>query len=373
MNQAIKPSHASRAADYRRIKFSIDMKRKLFTYIIWALGVLLLGFQPAIGAEPLSKQLGLRIKTIMLDPWYGGEEKGPLIGQKYGKDITLEIAQKLQGQLETSGFKVYLTRNGDRLVPLEDRVFQGKSKGADVQLAIKVSLAKKDCIKLFMASPPIKKPRNVTATKKTEDLGTELNEIFNNIKADDIREESLLLSKIISDKFKGGLSPTCVELWKGKDYILTNAQSPTVMVDFRISPTAKKPLILDSASLDEIAGLLADSIKQYSDKRATKTSQEYTNDWCPKITFIGKTAEILNVEKCEYISGITIKLIYNGVDTYPAKLKFILLDAEGNKLPSDQTKHVSGPARLEKGQYGTFTIQYKGNDNPSKIEIEGVW
>ena len=246
------------------------MKRNLFTYTIWSLGVLLLLFQPAIGAEPLSEQLGLRIKTIMLDPWYGGEEKGPLISQKLGKDITLEISQKLQGKLEASGLKVFVTRSGDRLVPREDRVFQGKSKGADVHLAIKASPSKKDCIRLFMASPPIKKPRNATVTKKTEVLGTELNEIFNNIKADDIREESLLLAKIISDKFKGGFSPICVESWKGKDYILTNAQSPTVMVDFRISPTAKKPFTLDADSLDKIAGLLADSINAYSEKRKPK-------------------------------------------------------------------------------------------------------
>jgi len=226
--------------------------------------------QPAIGAEPLSAQLGLQVKTIMLDPWYGGEEKGPVISQRLGKDITLEIALALQSKLEATGFKVFLTRNGDRLVPLEDRVFQGKSKGADVHLAIKVSLAKKDCIRLLMASPPVKKKRNAIVTKKTAELGTELNEIFNNIKADDIREESLLLSNIISDKFKGGPSTTCVELWKGKGYILTNAQSPTVMVDFGISPTAKEPFILDAAAHDKIAGLLADSINDYSERRKPK-------------------------------------------------------------------------------------------------------
>ncbi len=209
----------------------------------------------------------------MLDPWYGGEEKGPLVSKRFGKDITLDIAQKLQSQLEASRFKVYLTRSGDRLVPLEDRVFQSKSKGADVHLAIKVSIAEKDCIRLSMASPPIKKPRNTTVTKKTEDLGTELNEMFNNIEADDIREESLLLSKIILDKFKGGLLSNCVELWKGKDYILTNAQSPTVMVDFRLSPNAKSTFNFDVAAVDKIAGLLADSINDFSERRKLKENK----------------------------------------------------------------------------------------------------
>lgn len=246
------------------------MKRKLFTCIIASLGVLLLGFQPAIGAESLSKQLGLRIKTIMLDPWYGGEEKGPLIAQKYGKDITLEIAQKLQVQLEASGFKVYLTRNGYRSVPLEDRSFQGKSKGADVHLAIKVSKTKTDCVRIFVASPPLKKPPQQSQTFKRDELNEKLDEILKGLQADSIREESFLLGGVIRDKLKIGSTFTCIELWKGKDYILKNAHLPTVIVDLRISSTTKQLPSIDAAALDKIAGLLADSIKAYSAQRAPK-------------------------------------------------------------------------------------------------------
>ena len=104
-----------------------------------------------------------------------------------------------------------------------------------------------------------------------------------------------------------------------------------------------------------------------------KDIQNNPDYWCPKIKFVGKAAEIFRLGKCEYISGITIKMIYNGKYSYPSKLKFTLIDSQGNPMLGDQTKKVFGPRHLEKGEYGIFTIQNYGNDDPSKIEIEAIW
>ncbi len=106
----------------------------------------------------------------------------------------------------------------------------------------------------------------------------------------------------------------------------------------------------------------------------TKSDIQQSPDyWCPKIEFVGRAAEIFNLKKCEYISGITIKLIYNGKYSYPEKLKYTLLDAQGNTMPEDSKKKVVGPRHLKKGQYGIFTIQNYGNENPAKITIQGIW
>jgi hypothetical protein len=101
--------------------------------------------------------------------------------------------------------------------------------------------------------------------------------------------------------------------------------------------------------------------------------QNKSDYWCPKIEFVGKAAEIFKLDKCEYISGITIKLIYNGKYSYPSKLNFTFLDSQGNVMKEEQKKKVFGPQSLKKGQYGIFTIQNHGNDKPSKIRIEGIW
>lgn len=101
--------------------------------------------------------------------------------------------------------------------------------------------------------------------------------------------------------------------------------------------------------------------------------QKNPDYWCPKIELVGKAAEIFKLNKCEYISGITIKLIYNGKYSYPSKLNFTLLDSQGHVMKEDQTKKVFGPQFLKGGQYGIFTIQGFGNDNPPRIRIEGIW
>jgi len=230
--------------------------------------VLILEPHFAISIETSSIKPDLHVKTIYLDPWYGGKESGPLFDpKKYGKTITFEIAQKLQSLLEAAEFKVYLSRQGDQDITLEERRFRGKARGADLHLAIKVTLSKADCVRLLVASPPVKEPQLATETRDLKKLGAEVNDMFTHLKAESIREESLLIAKTISDKFKKWPVPNCVKLVKGKDYILKNAEEPTVMVDFRISPTAST---IDDTSLDKIAGLLADSIKEYSDQRSPK-------------------------------------------------------------------------------------------------------
>jgi N-acetylmuramoyl-L-alanine amidase len=233
------------------------MKHKLVTFIIFTFCTLLLVPLSAISADTSTKQ-----KTIIIDPWYGGKESGPFIAQKkYGKNITLEIAQKLQGLLDVAEFNVYLTRSEDKFVTLENRLFQGKSNGADIHLAVKVSKANKGCVQILFPSLPISKPQTTSKTTKTEELGPLLDKIYNDLKIDDTIEESIFLANIVSKKFKKS-SRDCVELRKGKDYLLKNTQLPTILVDFRISSNSK-PFPIDDASLDKVAASLADAVKEY--------------------------------------------------------------------------------------------------------------
>ena len=116
--------------------------------------------------------------------------------------------------------------------------------------------------------------------------------------------------------------------------------------------------------------LLFPVLSAAQEKRDIQNDPDY---WCPKIKFVGRAAEIFELGKCEYISGITIRIIYNGKYSYPSRLEFTLLDVHGNVMPEDRNKNVFVPKDLKKGQYGIFTIQNYGNDNPSKIEIQGIW
>lgn len=89
-------------------------------------------------ALPLSRMFGLKIKTIMIDAGHGGEDTG-CIG-KMGtmeKDLTLDIAKRLKTHLINSGrYRVLMTRESDRTVPLGKRVEIAREAKADLFISI---------------------------------------------------------------------------------------------------------------------------------------------------------------------------------------------------------------------------------------------
>ncbi|MGB7573081.1 MAG: N-acetylmuramoyl-L-alanine amidase [Thermodesulfobacteriota bacterium] len=85
-----------------------------------------------------SRMLGLKIKTIMIDPGHGGTASGTI--GKMGtmeKDITLDIAKRLKTHLVKSGrYRVLMTREDDSSVSLEKRVTLSQEAKADLFISI---------------------------------------------------------------------------------------------------------------------------------------------------------------------------------------------------------------------------------------------
>ena len=75
--------------------------------------------------------------VIVLDPGHGGKDPGATANGLKEKDITLKIAKRLKYYLEKDGrFKVYLTRNRDKFVPLYKRSLFAVQKNADMFISI---------------------------------------------------------------------------------------------------------------------------------------------------------------------------------------------------------------------------------------------
>jgi len=80
---------------------------------------------------PLSVQVGLKVRRVIIDAGHGGHDTGAIgpTGVRE-KDVTLAISRKLKARLEEEGFEVLLTRDDDRFVKLEDRTrFANRKKG----------------------------------------------------------------------------------------------------------------------------------------------------------------------------------------------------------------------------------------------------
>jgi N-acetylmuramoyl-L-alanine amidase len=59
--------------------------------------------------------------VVVLDPGHGGQDSGAMCGGVMEKDLTLDIAQRLDRRLHDAGLSTIMTRQGDNYVSLADR------------------------------------------------------------------------------------------------------------------------------------------------------------------------------------------------------------------------------------------------------------
>jgi N-acetylmuramoyl-L-alanine amidase len=87
-------------------------------------------------AGSLLEQLGLTVRTIMIDPGHGGKDPGATANGLREKDINLKFAKLLGGKLQAKGFNVVYTRTKDVFIPLEKRTAMANAQKADLFLSI---------------------------------------------------------------------------------------------------------------------------------------------------------------------------------------------------------------------------------------------
>lgn len=77
---------------------------------------------------------------VVLDPGHGGTESGAVGNGALEKNLTLKIANYCKAELEQyNGVEVYMTRDNDATVGLEDRVKYAKGKNADIFVSIHIN------------------------------------------------------------------------------------------------------------------------------------------------------------------------------------------------------------------------------------------
>ena len=95
-------------------------------------------------------KLSKKRRTIIIDPGHGGKDPGTSYqGKLNEKDIVLNFSKVLKEKLTNNGYRVFLTREIDKFVKLNDRVEFAKKKGADLFISIHADASKKDNVRGF--------------------------------------------------------------------------------------------------------------------------------------------------------------------------------------------------------------------------------
>lgn len=192
----------------------------------------------------LAQQLGLGVRSIIIDPGHGGKDPGAMAGGLKEKDLVLAIAKRLKPQLEEQlGCQVFLTRNSDHFISLEERTAIANSKGADLFISLHINAHNQKKVKGLETyylnfstndeAMRVAARENATSTYKMSDLQGILSEIMNNSKIN----ESARLAQVVHDSIIRGAEDDTFK--KTRDlgvkqapfYVLIGAEMPAILIE----------------------------------------------------------------------------------------------------------------------------------------------
>ena len=225
--------------------------------------------------ESLARQLGLKVKTVVIDPGHGGKDLGTSKNGLKEKDIVLSLSKKLAARIEKRlNVKVILTRDEDRFITLERRTKIAKDKMADLFISLHVNandLAEVEGFETYVlnfatdrSAMAVAARENAQSDKSVAELQDLLHIIARNTKIAESRAMAQTLHKAavanINKKFK--LRDLGVK--EAPFYVLVGTDVPSILVEIGFITNAKDAVNLSQeAYLDAVADGLAQGLENY--------------------------------------------------------------------------------------------------------------
>jgi len=233
-----------------------------------------------------TKEIVPALTTIVLDPGHGGHDPGA-VGPNglYEKDVVLDISLKLKKALsENQAFKVFLTRERDIFIPLEERTAFANSKNADLFISIHANASPNRSargIETYLLnwtndeeSIRVSARENAISIKKMKaqmnKFKSEVSAILGDLMRDNKRDESIKLANYIQNSIISELGEKYSEVRNhgvknALFYVLFGAKMPSVLAEVSfISNPAEEKLLSKEDYKAHIAKAMADGVNTYA-------------------------------------------------------------------------------------------------------------
>ncbi len=171
-------------------------------------------------------------KYIVIDPGHGGSDHGAIRNNISEKNITLDISKRVQKLLEKKGYEVYMTREIDETVSLQERVEISENICPDIFVSIHVNSSNSE-------SP-------------------------NGLETHYYKDNSLQLAKTLHASLLNHITANNRGLFKSKFYVINHTTAPAILVEigFLSNPSERAQLVTESRK-QATAKAIAEGINDY--------------------------------------------------------------------------------------------------------------
>jgi N-acetylmuramoyl-L-alanine amidase len=174
-------------------------------------------------------------KSVIIDAGHGGTDVGATREGIYEKDLTLDIAERLESILKKKGLNVYMVRKSDKYVSLEERVEFSEQKNADLFISIHV---------------------NSSVTPEGNGIETHY-----------YTPQSYDFAQVVHKEFAAAINSKDRGLFKSKFYVINHTTCPSILVETGfISNPEERQELLTKQRKQKTAEALAKGILKYLGK-----------------------------------------------------------------------------------------------------------
>jgi N-acetylmuramoyl-L-alanine amidase len=221
----------------------------------------------------------LAVRTVVLDPGHGGTDPGAGAAGLHEKDLTLDIARRLEHQLRAAGFAVTLTRQGDQTLSLQQRVEIANAADGDLFLSIHVNSiptpVRRGVETYFLG--PAGDPRG-DRLAGTENSGSgyslaDFRRLLEGVYVDVRHEESRRFALAVQERLFAALARTNPQIEdrgvkQAPFVVLVGTRMPSVLAEVACLSNSDDTLLLEQDSYrQDVAAALAAGVRGYAAAR----------------------------------------------------------------------------------------------------------
>jgi N-acetylmuramoyl-L-alanine amidase len=237
------------------------------------------------GGFSMSRQLGLGVSRIVIDPGHGGHDPGASGKGVEEAELVLDVALRLEKLLQKApGVEVILTRRTDEFIPLQERTAIANREGADLFLSIHANASSNPQARGIetyflnfannLSAAAVAARENAASGQAMGALPDLVKAIALNNKLDESRDFATHIQRMMFDRLRGSNS-TIKDLGvkQAPFVVLIGAAMPSVLAEISFVTNPQEARLLKGAAYRQrIAEALFNAIRKYQTSLKTGTA-----------------------------------------------------------------------------------------------------